>query len=176
MALPLVITVLLFTLAVTRFELSACDVVKGSVSCLDCGKDYDFAGIKVLVKCDQVKKPTTAITKEDGSFEAELPTSVSPTPNCLAMLLGGPDQLYGSRKNAVSTIVKAKDEPNSYTISNPLVFFTTCTTDANSKAKCSKGSSKFGSSETIDLPLPREWGFPPTSYYTLPFIPIIGIP
>ncbi|KAK6926560.1 hypothetical protein RJ641_008279 [Dillenia turbinata] len=176
MALHQVITVLLFTLAVTRFELSACDVVKGSVSCLDCSKDYDFAGIKVLVKCDQVKKPTMAITKADGSFEAELPTSVSSTPNCLAKLLGGPDQLYASRKNVASAIVKAKDEPNSYTISNLLVFSTTCAIDANSRDKCSKGITEFGSSETIDLPLPPEWGFPPTSYYPFPFIPIIGIP
>ncbi|KHN27637.1 hypothetical protein glysoja_026204 [Glycine soja] len=38
-----------------------------------------------------------------------------------------------------------------------------------------KGFFKFGSSKSFDLPLPREWGLAPSSFY-VPFFPIIGIP
>lgn len=136
-----------------------------------------LTGIKVLVKCDGVKKLAMANTEYDGSFEVELPsgTSKSSPQNCHAKLLGGPIQVYATRKNVISKIIKSSDdhETNSYTISTPLSFSTSCPTTDH--AKC-KAMNKFGSSKTVDLPLPREWGLAPSSYY-IPYIPIvIGIP
>ncbi|CAF2337551.1 hypothetical protein IGI04_041049 [Brassica rapa subsp. trilocularis] len=50
----------LFVLAVfSNFELSASSIVCGKVSCLDCHSDFDFSGIKILLKCDGEKKPVT---------------------------------------------------------------------------------------------------------------------
>lgn len=125
------------------------------------------------MKCDKVRKLATTTTKSDGSFEVKLPpgTSTAATPLiCLAKLLGGPTQLYVSRQNMVSKIVQTHDS-NSYTISTPLAFSSTCYAGGG---KCGV-SNQFGSSKTIDLPLPREWGLAPSSYY-VPFFPIIGIP
>ncbi|KAJ7981188.1 Pollen Ole e 1 allergen and extensin family protein [Quillaja saponaria] len=166
MALPQFITALLFALAFARINLSTCQVVKGKLSCLDCTHNYDFSGIMVSVKCDQVKKLAVAIAEDDGSYEAELPSAL----NCHATVLGGPTQIYVSRKNMVSTIVKGS-ESTSYTTSTPLSFFTSCP----QTSKCEAGK-KFGSSKTVDLPLPPEWGLAPSSYYINPFVPIIGIP
>ena len=77
------------------------------------------------MKCDRVKKLATAMTEDDGSFEVELPTDStpksSPPLNCYAKLLGGPTQLYASKKNMVSKIITTH-EPNTYTISTPLSF------------------------------------------------------
>jgi hypothetical protein len=136
------------------------------------------AGIKVLVKCDGVKKLAMADTEYDGSFEVELPSGASKTSplNCHAKLLGGPTQLYATRKNMITKIIKSSDDEktNSYTISTPLSFSTSCPTADD--AKCRAMMNKFGSSKNVDLPLPREWGLAPSSYY-IPFIPIIiGIP
>ncbi|XP_017982094.1 PREDICTED: uncharacterized protein LOC18590285 [Theobroma cacao] len=175
MALRSVITALFFLLALARIELSACHVLEGKISCLDCTRDYDFSGIKVQVKCAQVKKLATANTEENGSFKVELPSDTSKTPRaetCLAKLLGGPDQLYVWKRNLVSKVVKAH-ELNSYTISTPLAFSTTCPL-ASRDAKCG-APTEIGSSKTVNLPLPPEWGLAPSSYY-VPFIPIIGIP
>lgn len=108
------------------------------------------------MKCDKVVKLVEATTEHDGSFMVKLPTDSG---KCLAQLVGGPEQLYASRKNMFSQIVKAK-QPNMFTISTPLSFST---------------KSNLGSSKTVDLPLPREWGLAPSSYY-VPFFPIIGIP
>lgn len=138
---------------------------------------YPFSGINVVVKCDKVKKQVVSTTENDGSFTTELPSdtpqSFAQTANCLAKLLGGPNQLYASRKNMVSEVVKSH-EPNSYTIATPLAFSTTCPS-AKNNAKCSAHDAAIGSSKTVDIPLPREWGLAPSSYY-VPFIPIIGIP
>ncbi|GMI92265.1 hypothetical protein like AT2G27385 [Hibiscus trionum] len=168
-ALGLAITAaLVLVLAFARVQLSTCHVLDAKISCLDCKHNYDFSGIKVAVKCDKVKKLATAITGENGGFKVELPLDISkdnipPTSlDCLAKLLGGPNQLYGKNKNLVSKVVKA----NSYTISTPLVFSTSCPLAKS----CGVGSSK-----TFDLPLPPEWGLAPSSYY-IPFFPIIGIP
>ncbi|KAH8499327.1 hypothetical protein H0E87_018017 [Populus deltoides] len=169
---PLTI-VLLLALALSGIQLSTCQVLKGKVSCLDCGGHYDYSEIKVGVKCDKVRKLATTTTQSDGSFEVKLPpgTSTAATPLiCLAKLLGGPSQLYVSRQNMVSKIVQTHDS-NSYTISTPLAFSSTCYAGGG---KCGV-SNQFGSSKTIDLPLPREWGLAPSSYY-VPFFPIIGIP
>lgn len=128
------------------------------------------------MKCDGVKKLAMADTEHDGSFEVELPsgTSKSSPLNCQAKLLGGPVQLYASRKNVISKIIKADQEPNSYTISTPLSFSTSC--PAADHAKCKAAMNKqFGSSKNVDLPLPPEWGLAPSSYY-IPYFPIIGIP
>ncbi|KAJ8641555.1 hypothetical protein MRB53_018249 [Persea americana] len=149
-------------------------------------------GVTVGLKCNKGKKLAYALTDEKGFFQAELPlspSSSSPSPNCLARLLGGPKKLCSFKKNLVSKIVKAKDH-DAYTISTPLTTFSTCPPNRSSYASKTKDpkiadtraygksggeNGEFKSSKTVDIPLPPEWGFPPTSYYT-PFIPIIGIP
>ncbi|KAF5744886.1 putative Pollen Ole e 1 allergen and extensin family protein [Tripterygium wilfordii] len=160
---------LLLVLISSRIQLSACQALKGKVSCLDCKNHYDFSGIKILVKCDKVKKLSMANTKEDGSFAVDLPSESTKTPlNCLAKLVGGPSALYASKKGVVSQIVRADGENSGfYAISTPLAFSTKCPSKV---MKCGVGSSK-----TVDLPLPPEWGLAPSSYY-IPFVPIIGIP
>ncbi|KAL9997239.1 hypothetical protein Hdeb2414_s0642g00928391 [Helianthus debilis subsp. tardiflorus] len=130
-------------------------------------------GIKILVKCNQVKNLALATTNGYGTFEAQLPSS-----NCEAKILGGPNQLYVSRKTMITSIMKVH-ETDSYTTSQPLSFYTTCPWSKNHDGKCGTENDtigrNIGSSKTIDLPLPREWGLAPSSYY-VPFIPIIGIP
>lgn len=131
-----------------------------------------FSGIKILVKCDGVKKSSMVKTKNDGSFEAELPEDISKSGakalSCLAKLLGGPKQLYASKKMMASKIIDTHDS-ESLTIATPLAFYTSC------PSKTNQASCKFASSKTVDLPLPPEWGLAPSSYY-IPFFPIIGIP
>lgn len=133
------------------------------------------------MKCSQVKKLAMATTGEDGTFQTELPsdtqatTQTSPS-SCLAKILGGPSQLYVSKKNMVSEIAKVPaSESNSYTVSTPLMFYTSCPLAKNDHPKCRARNAGVSSSKTIDLPLPPEWGLAPSSYY-IPFIPIIGIP
>ncbi|XP_022889404.1 uncharacterized protein LOC111404909 [Olea europaea var. sylvestris] len=172
-----VIVALFLTLVLASFDLSTSHVVKGSVTCLDCKPHSDLSGIQVLVKCDKVKKLAIATTQEDGTFDAELPSNGWTPPNslnCLAKILGGPHQLYTSRKDSVSMIVK----PNGvkfYSTSEPLNFYNSCPSSRNYDGKCVTKNMEFGSSKTVDLPVPREWGIAPTSYYA-PFIPIIGVP
>ncbi|TKY48657.1 Pollen Ole e 1 allergen/extensin [Spatholobus suberectus] len=172
MAFAQVITVLLFALALARIGPSACQTVEGKVSCTDCTHNYDFSGIKLSVKCEGVKNLAVATTEDNGFFKVDLPSdhTKSPSANCFAKLVGGPNHLYASKKNQVSQIVKGK-EKSTYTISTPLSFFTSCPQNT----ECNKAANLFGSSKTFDLPLPPEWGLAPTSYY-VPFFPIIGIP
>ncbi|XP_058216805.1 uncharacterized protein LOC131327657 [Rhododendron vialii] len=175
-----VTALLLLALVFARVEFSACHVLKGSVTCLDCNSLSDLSDIKVLVKCSQVKKLAVATTTEDGAFETELPsdtaTATSPPLNCQTKILGGPTQLYASRKNMVSETAKAHDSADSYTISAPLSFYTSCPVSGQKEdAKCGAHNADLGSSKTVDLPLPREWGLAPSSFY-VPFMPIIGIP
>lgn len=128
--------------------------------------------MKVSVKCEKVKNLVVANTESDGSFEAKLPYSSSTehSVKCLASLMGGVEQVYALRKDMVSQIVKANNNKDTYyTISSPLRFM-----------RKSKGGNaigqQVGSSKTVDVPLPREWGLAPSSYY-VPFFPIIiGIP
>ncbi|KOM50534.1 hypothetical protein LR48_Vigan08g136100 [Vigna angularis] len=122
--------------------------------------------VKVSVKCDGVKKLVVATTENDGSFKANLPSDKR---SCFAKVLGGAVQLYASGKDQISQIIKGK-EYNSYTISTPLSFRTSCPPRTNCKS-----GKQVGSSKTVDLPLPPEWGLAPSSYY-VPFFPIIGIP
>ncbi|MED6207685.1 hypothetical protein PIB30_038074 [Stylosanthes scabra] len=159
--------VLLFALSliIIRIHPSACQqqILEGKVSCLDCTHHYHFSDIRVSVKCQGVNKLAMATTEDDGSFKVALPSSSVNNNNCIAKILGGPVQLYASRKNQVSEIVKGKDQ-NICTISAPLSFMTS-----------RPNKKQLGSSKTVDLPLPPEWGLAPSSYY-VPFIPIIGIP
>ncbi|CAN4099006.1 unnamed protein product [Withania somnifera] len=156
----------------STLQFSSCYVLKGSVTCLDCNQHTDLTGIKVSVKCNKVKTLTMATTEEDGSFKTSLPFDSTPTNKCYTKILGGPNQLFVSRKETEPTIVKSQEDDNSYTISNPLKFYTKCPlSNRNDNGKC----QEFGSSKTIDLPVPKEWGLAPTSYYA-PFMPIIGIP
>ncbi|XP_052184678.1 uncharacterized protein LOC127796542 [Diospyros lotus] len=171
-----VLLLLLFALLLSRVEFSTCHLLKGSISCLDChNRHLDLSGIKVVVKCSQVKKLAVATTGKDGTFEMELPSdtstpsSTSSSVNCLAKIMGGPRQLYTSRKDTVARTVKVPDESESYTISKPLKFY------ASLPPSSQNDNGNFGSSKTVDLPLPPEWGLAPSSYY-FPFFPIIGIP
>ncbi|THG13983.1 uncharacterized protein LOC114273481 [Camellia sinensis] len=167
-----IITALLFALLVlARVEFSTCHVLKGSVTCLDCHNHHDLSDIKVLVKCSQVRKLAVATTSADGTFETELPSDATPPSsfNCLANILGGPKQLYTSKKNIVSRTLKLSNSDDSYTISKPLKFFT------SNPSSSSKNAAAIGESKTVDIPLPPAWGLAPSSYY-IPFVPIIGIP
>ncbi|GMI81668.1 hypothetical protein like AT5G22430 [Hibiscus trionum] len=177
MALRVVITAaLVLVLALARVQLSTCHVLDAKISCLDCKHYYDFSGINVAVKCDKVKKLATATAGEDGVFKVELPVATPkgnpPTSlDCLAKILGGPNQLYGKNQNMVSKVVKVSHGGvDSYTISTPLAFSTSCPSASVDAKSCGVRSSK-----TVDLPLPPEWGLAPSSYY-VPFFPIIGIP
>ncbi|CAL0304008.1 unnamed protein product [Lupinus luteus] len=166
-----VIIALFFALGLAKIDPSTCQTVKAKVLCLDCTQHYDLSDIKVSVKCEGVKKLSVATTEDDGSFNVNLPSdNTKPSSmNCLANILGGKIQLFVSRKNQVSQIVK-DIEQNSYTISTPLSFLTSC--PKNTKCKV---PTQVGSSKTVNIPLPPEWGLAPSSYY-VPFIPIIGIP
>lgn len=126
------------------------------------------------MKCKQAKKLTVTYTNKDGSFKAALPTDISasnPSQNCVAGVLGGPEQLYTKTKNMVTNnIVKVH---GSYTISNRLSFYKSC---PKSHEKCrATNSGGIEASKTFDLPPPGEWGLPPSAAY-IPFFPIIGIP
>lgn len=135
---------------------------------------FMFSGIMISVKCEGVKNLAMAITEEKGFFKVDLPRDHTkpPSVNCVVKLLGGPNHLYATKKNKVSEIVKGK-EKNTYTISTPLSFLTSC--PQNTECKATK--NQFGSSKTLDFPLPPEWGLAPSSYYLpFPFYPIIGIP
>ncbi|KAK7853365.1 hypothetical protein CFP56_036128 [Quercus suber] len=46
MALPKLITALLFVLAFAKLEISTCYVVKGKASCLDCSHNDVFSGLQ----------------------------------------------------------------------------------------------------------------------------------
>ncbi|KAL9235432.1 hypothetical protein vseg_010190 [Gypsophila vaccaria] len=169
MAFPQLITLLVVTLTFARIELTLCSEVKGSVSCSDCGPDYDFTGIRILVKCDQVKKLSEAMTDREGNFETTLPSETSTSPKCLARVLGGSIQLYATKQQMTSEIILAQGDKNTYTVGTPLIVSKSC------HGKCGSRRTDFSSSKTIDFPVPSEFGLPPTSYF-LPFIPIIGIP
>jgi len=45
MAYVHVITALLFALVLVRIDLSACEIVQGKVSCVDCTHSYDLSGM-----------------------------------------------------------------------------------------------------------------------------------
>ncbi|KAI5412472.1 uncharacterized protein LOC127083281 [Lathyrus oleraceus] len=167
-----VITSLFFALTLARIDPSACQVVKGKVTCIDCTQDYDFSGIKVSMKCEGMENMAVATTENDGSFMVDLSTyhTKPVSDNCHVKLLGGPSNLYASRKNQFSQIVKDKEE-NSYTTSTTLSFFTSCPQNT----ECTDENNQFGSSKTYNFPMPSQWGLAPTSFY-LPFFPIIGIP
>ncbi|CAL0329022.1 unnamed protein product [Lupinus luteus] len=171
MAYVHLITAFFFALALAKIDPSACQTVKAKLLCLDCTQHYDLSEIKVSVKCEGVKKLAVATTEDDGSFKVNLPLDKKKpsSVNCLAKILVGKVQLYALKKNQVSQIVQDKEQ-NIYTISTPLSFLTSCP-----KNKKCKASNQVGSSKTVNLPLPPEWGLAPSSYY-IPFIPIIGIP
>ncbi|KAK9058661.1 hypothetical protein SSX86_023503 [Deinandra increscens subsp. villosa] len=164
----------LFALTLSMMiEFSTCHLLKGSVTCLDCPSGSDLSGINILIKCTQVKNLAMATTNVHGTFETQLPSN-----HCQAKILGGPKQLYISRKTMVTSLMTAVHETDS-TTSRPLSFYTSCPMSQNHDGKCGarKDAIKrnIGSSKTMDLPLPKEWGLAPSSYY-VPFIPIIGIP
>ncbi|KAE8652846.1 uncharacterized protein LOC116402231 [Cucumis sativus] len=166
----------MFIVLIASTQRAQCNTLKAKISCLDCQSNYDFSGNLIMVKCERAKNLTIAITKADGSFETSLPSNMASeaapsSPKCIAKLLGGSHQLFASRKEMVSTIIK---ETNSkfFTIATALKFSTCKEISRNCKA-IKKESVE--DSKTFDFPLPPEWGFPPTSYY-IPVLPIIGIP
>ncbi|CAN8252576.1 unnamed protein product [Cochlearia groenlandica] len=155
--------------AFSSFELSASSFVIGKVSCLDCHRDFDFSGIKVLLKCDGEKKPTTIMTDSDGSFKSVVHAAdENQSKNCLAKLLGGPEQLYAHKHNLVSALVKSKHNSKVLTTSSPLSFSLSCPKPTSDNVENMIGDSK------IEFPGMGGFGFPPMSFF--PFLPIIGIP
>ncbi|CAN8300996.1 unnamed protein product [Cochlearia groenlandica] len=158
----------LFLLAVfSNFDLSASSLVHGKVSCLDCNRDFDFSGIKILLKCDGEKKTVTTMAASDGSFRSILQTGDEKvSKNCIAKLLGGPDQLYAHKHNLVSLLVKSKQNSKVLTTSNTLSFSLSCPKPT--------GENVEDDSKTVDFPGTGGFGFPPISFF--PFLPIIGIP
>ncbi|CAH8386042.1 unnamed protein product [Eruca vesicaria subsp. sativa] len=162
---------LLLVLAVfSNFELSASSLVRGKVSCLDCHRDFDFSGIKILLKCDGEKKPVTSMAASDGSFRSLIPTAnEKDSMKCLAKLLGGPEQLYAHKQNLVSELIKSKHESKVLTTSKQLTFSLSCPKPTEDSV-----GDKIGDSKTVDFPGTGGFGFPPASFF--PFLPIIGIP
>ncbi|XP_071742018.1 uncharacterized protein [Rutidosis leptorrhynchoides] len=169
----IIVRLVLSILALSMIEFSSCHLLKSSVACLDCLTRSNLAGIKILIKCNQVKNIAMATTNEHGTFERQLPSS-----NCQAKILGGPKQLYISKKNMITSIKKV-EKTSSYTTSQPLSFYTSCPLSQDNDGKCGTQNDavgmNIGSSKTVDIPLPKEWGLAPSSYY-VPFMPIIGIP
>ncbi|KAJ0238768.1 Pollen Ole e 1 allergen and extensin family protein [Hirschfeldia incana] len=161
----------LFVLAVfSNFELSASTLVLGKVSCLDCHSDFDFSGVKVLLMCDGEKKPTITMAASDGSFRSVLPTADKKrSTNCLAKILGGPEQIYAHKHNMVSELVKSKHDTKVLTTSNPLSFSLSCPKPTGDNV-----GRMIGDSKTVNFPGAGGFGFPPASFF--PFLPIIGIP
>ncbi|KAH0937272.1 hypothetical protein HID58_004733 [Brassica napus] len=161
----------LFVLAVfSNFELSASTLVTGKVSCLDCHRDFDFSGVKVLLQCDGEKKPVTTLAASDGSFRSVVQTADKKQEiKCLAKLLGGPEQLYAHKHNMVSELVKSKHDTMVLTTSNPLSFTLSCPKPTGDNV-----GNMIGNSKTVNFPGTGGFGFPPASFF--PFLPIIGIP
>lgn len=199
---PQVVKLLFFlinlVLVSVQLASSSDHVLKGSVTCLDCDLKHhnDLSDIKVLMKCSNVKKMVMATTKEDGTFETKLPqdmmmmmtthTTTTSSPHtinskCSTKIVGGSSLLYTLGKNTISRVVKIQGQDYYYTNEEPLNFYKSCpkqknNNNNNAAEKCaSAAAANFGSSKTVDIPLPREWGLAPSSYY-VPFIPIIGIP
>ncbi|KAG0481050.1 hypothetical protein HPP92_011908 [Vanilla planifolia] len=114
----------------------------------------------------------TVTTNEKGYFKTEIHlSSSSKHPKCIVKLLGGPEQLYTSKKSMVSKIAKAEGMDD-YKLSTPLTVLSSFPTNKQPEFS---GLPEMGSSKTFNLPLPREWGLPPSSY-CVPYFPIIGIP
>uniref|UniRef100_A0A1J3DV52 Uncharacterized protein n=1 Tax=Noccaea caerulescens TaxID=107243 RepID=A0A1J3DV52_NOCCA len=151
----------LFTTALSFCLVVSASLVEGKVSCFDCPNDYDYSGIMISVSCGHTKTQFTVSTDKKGEFRSELPSRDKT--NCEAELKGSFKQLYASAKNVKSKIVNLAGDK--YGLSSKLIFL----------KSCPRSLGSFGSSKTVDLPVPPEWGLAPTSYY-LPFIPIIGIP
>lgn len=118
-------------------------------------------GITVGVSCSHTNTRFTVRTDKKGDFMSELPSRIKS--NCEAELQGSFKQLYASKKYIKSKIVNLGGD--TYGLSSNLMFLKSCPRNLGS----------FGSSKTVDLPIPPEWGLAPTSYY-IPFFPIIGIP
>ncbi|KAL6511049.1 hypothetical protein OROGR_022173 [Orobanche gracilis] len=175
MAINRLLVALFFILLLTEGEPYTSQILKGSVTCLDCPQGSDLSGIQILMKCDKVKKLGMAYTERDGTFQTELPSdgAKSTTPSkCMARITGGPQLIYTSSKDSLIPFDESKESSHYFTMSKSLNFYRRCPMEG----KCGdKDSIKFGSTKTMDLPLPREWGLPPSSYY-IPFFPIIGIP
>ncbi|GMH12674.1 hypothetical protein Nepgr_014515 [Nepenthes gracilis] len=70
-------------------------------------------------------------------------------------------------------IIKAGKQTTTYTTATPLTVGKSCSS-VGKHAKCGARLPDFDSSKTIDLPIPAEFGLPPTSYY-VPLFPIIEV-
>ncbi|CAH8263878.1 unnamed protein product [Arabidopsis lyrata] len=151
----------LFSASLSSCLVVSASLVEGKVSCFDCPNDYDYSGIMVGVSCSHTKTHFTVTTDKKGEFMSKLPSSIES--NCEAELQGSFKQLYASKNNIKSKIVKL--DGDKYCLSSKLIFL----------KSYPRSLGSFGSSKTVDLPVPPEWGLAPTSYY-VPFLPIIGIP
>ncbi|AEC07988.1 hypothetical protein AtNW77_Chr2g0246841 [Arabidopsis thaliana] len=155
------LAVFLFSATLSSCLVVSASLVEGKVSCFDCPNDYDYSGITVGVSCSHTNTRFTVTTDKKGDFISELPSKIES--NCEAELQGSVKQLYASKNNVKSKIVKLGGDK--YGLSSKLFFL----------KSCPRSFGSFSSSKTVDLPVPPEWGLAPTSYY-VPFLPIIGIP
>ncbi|ONK57470.1 uncharacterized protein A4U43_C09F840 [Asparagus officinalis] len=177
------VRVLVLVLALASINLSSCQLVKGSVSCVDCNPHKDLSGVRVAVKCRFERKLVFALTNNKGNFEAEVPknsSSPSSSPlNCYAMLLGGPVQLWAFKKSMLSKIIKAPAGlSGSYSLSTPLTFFISHPTPKvfDQSHSDDKKSPDFGVFPPMALPPPANFTGNIPLIFFFPFLPIIGVP
>uniref|UniRef100_A0A0D3EDD8 Uncharacterized protein n=1 Tax=Brassica oleracea var. oleracea TaxID=109376 RepID=A0A0D3EDD8_BRAOL len=149
---------LLVLAILSNFQLSASSLVCGKVSCLDCLRDFDFSGIKILLKCD-------GTCDHHGGLKRIVPrigyssilSSGEVLSNCMLT------------NTTFSEVVKSKHESEVLTTSNPLSFSLSCPKPTGDHI-----GNIIGDSKTIDFPGTGGFGFPPASFF--PFLTIIGIP
>ncbi|KAF3778210.1 hypothetical protein EJ110_NYTH41879 [Nymphaea thermarum] len=146
--------------------------VTGSISCPDCTSRRQLAGLRVVIKCGRAKQAIGTLTDNTGAFKVNLSSSLlHDMAPCYAMLLSGSNrQCKFEGGHNIARIVDGR-------LTSPLTFSPFSCPGKPSQGLKPGGSqgAELGDSKTIDLPLPPEWGLPPTSYYTYPIIPI-GIP
>ncbi|CAN6863334.1 unnamed protein product [Brassica oleracea] len=126
---------LLVLAILSNFQLSASSLVCGKVSCLDCLRDFDFSGIKILLKCD-------GTCDHHGGLKRIVPS------NCMLT------------NTTFSEVIKSKHESEVLTTSNPLSFSLSCPKPTGDHI-----GNIIGDSKTIDFPGTGGFGFPPASFF-----------
>ncbi|CAN6439185.1 unnamed protein product [Victoria cruziana] len=148
-------------------------VVTGSVSCPHCTSGDQLQGLGVVVGCGRDGQVGGALTNDSGWFKVNMrrPGLLQSAAPCYAMLVSGPRRRCRFKDgHSMARVVDGR-------LTSPLTFSPASCVGEPSQGlgPASIRGAELGDSKTIDLPLPREWGLPPTSYYTFPVIPI-GIP
>lgn len=132
-----------------------------------------FTGLGVVVRCGRDGQVGGALTNDSGWFKVNMrrPGLLQSAAPCYAMLVSGPRRRCRFKDgHSMARVVDGR-------LTSPLTFSPASCVGEPSQGlgPASIRGAELGDSKTIDLPLPREWGLPPTSYYTFPVIPI-GIP